>query len=525
MSKIATKNKISISIINCDHLPWLGFFMMANMLTACGFQTYQAKPIDPQHQQSQYLSRTPDSEAFKQFLLSQNYPVTDWPIQTWGAREITLCALFFHADLNTSRAEWRVAMAEQSTASQRPELGGAGNLGNHSRTEGNISPWTLGIGIDVPIETMGKREARIDRAIQLSEAARLQIGQIAWQVRTRITKSWLAFQYASLQSEPLAQELAIRKSIVAMLEKRLALGIASSVEVANARLALQKTQQQWSLNTGRITELRAKLASDAGLPIGSFNELNMVKIDVTPNTQQLDQLLKQEQAQPNIAPTQQTALLNRLDIRSALARYAASDTKLRLEIAKQYPNITLSPSYTFDQSDHVWSLGFSSLMTLIYKNRGLIEEARALREVEATKFEKLQASVISQLTQSKAMYATAKTAFEQANNYAQSLRERTKKSQRQFDAGQIDRLELASTQLENITATQDMLNAAQQLALAMSDIEDAMQHPIDDTLDISSTIMGNPFSSAADNCRTLGQFISMKTILKTSQKVSGGHES
>lgn len=482
MSSISIKNKIPQSRGYRSFRLYIAACLIASMLAACGFQRYQAKPIDPKQQQSQYLARTPDSEGFKQFLISHNYSETQIPITQWGVKELTLCALFFHPDLNLSRAEWRAAMAEQSTASQRAELGVSGDVGNHSKTDGNVSPWTLGVGIDIPIETAGKREARIDRAIQLSEAARLQIGQTAWQVRSRLTKSWLAFQYANLQTAPLEKELAIRKSIVAMLEKRLAAGAASSVEVTNARLGLQKAQQQWSQNTGRIAEFSAKLASDAGLPLPTFSQLNIAKIEVSTSAfAQSEQLV-------NNAQLQQTALLNRLDIRAALARYAASEAKLRIEIARQYPNIVLSPSYTFDQNDHVWSLGLSSLLTLIHKNRGLIEEARALREVEAAKFEVLQASVISQLTQNKAMVATANAAFEQAQGYAQSLQTRSQKSQRQFDAGQIDRLELTNTQLENITATQNVLASAYQLALAITELEDAMQYPMDSTRDITSSI-------------------------------------
>lgn len=493
MSRISITKTNKISQAKCCRSVWpcISVCLVTSVITACGFQSYQAKPINPQQQQTQYLARTPDSEGFKQFLISQNYSEAQIPITRWGIRELTLCAFFFHPDLNLSRAEWRTAMAEQSTASQRAEPGISGEIGNHSKTDGNVSPWTLGVGIDIPIETAGKREARIDRATQLSEAARLQIGQTAWQVRSRLIKSWLDFQYANMQTEPLEKELAIRKSIVAMLEKRLTAGMVSSVEVTNTRLSLQKTQQQWSQNAGRIDELRAKLASDAGLPLSTFNQLNIIKKEIA-----TDSFTQSEQMQ-------QTALLNRLDIRAALARYAASESKLRIEIAKQYPNIVLSPSYTFDQDDHVWSLGWSSLLTLIHKNRGLIEEARALREVEAAKFEILQADVISQLTQSRALYATAKSAFEQTQSYAQSLQSRSQKSQRQFDAGQIDRLELASTQLENVSATQNMLSAAYQLELATTEIENTMQYPLDGTRDITRTIEDQSFNRSTINPNTL----------------------
>jgi outer membrane protein, heavy metal efflux system len=482
MTKQANNYKISQSIFKRGNGLLALACLLPSLITACGFQSYQAKPVIPEQKQTQYLARTPDSEVFKQFLISQNYPGGRIPIQQWSLRELTLCALFFHPDLALSRAEWRAAMAEQASASQRPELGVSTDIAHHSKTDGNISPWTLGLGIDVPIETAGKREVRIDRAKQLSEAARLQIGQTAWQVRSRLARSFIDFQYATLQVNALEKELAFRKSIVAMLEKRLAAGMVSSIEVINMRLALQKTQQQWSLQTSHVEELRANLAGDAGLPLSSFKQLNLVTKDIHHLTDSTSlPPLENEQAQ-------QMALLNRLDIRAALARYEAAEAKLRLEIAKQYPNITLSPSYTYDQNDHVWSLGLSSLLTLIHKNRGLIEEARALREVEAAKFEVLQANVISELAQKKAGYLAARTALEQAQNYSQSLQVRTEKTQRQFDKGLADRLELTSTQLENITALQNVINTAYQLEIAGIALENVMQRPMDAE---SFTVDGN----------------------------------
>ena len=39
---------------------------------------------------------------------------------------------------------------------------------------------------------------------------------------------------------------------------------------------------------------------------------------------------------------QEKALLNRLDIRRSLAKYAAAESKIKLEVAKQTPDISLS---------------------------------------------------------------------------------------------------------------------------------------------------------------------------------------
>ena len=55
------------------------------------------------------------------------------------------------------------------------------------------------------------------------------------------------------------------------------------------------------------------------------------------------------------AALQTTALLNRLDIRIALEKYAAAESKLKLELAKQYPDLVISPGYAFEFGDNIWS--------------------------------------------------------------------------------------------------------------------------------------------------------------------------
>jgi outer membrane protein TolC len=253
-----------------------------------------------------------------------------------------------------------------------------------------------------------------------------------------------------------------------MLQKRVDAGMASNIELSNARIALQKAEQSLNTETGKIPALQASLASDAGLPLAAFKQLNAINDSfATDKPIALDSL-------------QYEALLNRLDIRAALARYEAAEAKLRLEIAKQYPDITLSPSKTLDQGDKIWSLGFSSLLTLINKNRGLIAEAKALREVEIAQFEALQAKVISELNQSKASYQATLEANAKANTVLASQEKRTLQTQRQFDAGFADKLELSTTQLENLIAKQNVLQSAYGIQQAKLALEDAAQRPLDD---------------------------------------------
>ena len=441
------------------------------MVSGCGFQSYFPKPIEPTKVVAKLEQRSSSDADFQAYLIAQAYPKNQLPINVWGEKELTLSALFFHPDLNLARAQWRAAQAGQITAAQRPEIGVNGGLENHSQAT-DKSPWTYRLGIDIPIVTAGKREAQIAQAAGLSEAARIEIAQSAWQVHSRIAKSLLEYQYALAQSATLKNEVTLRTSITEMLVKRLDAGMASSIEVSNARIALQKAEQAYMVEAGRISALGATLANDAGLSLSAFNQLK-IKPFGQPEAFSLSEL-------------QYEALFNRLDIRASLARYETAEAKLRLEIAKQYPDITLSPSKTLDQGDKIWSLGFSSLLTLINKNRGLIAEARSLREVEIAQFEALQAKIIGDLDQAKAAYQASIEANTKAQALLASQQKRTQQTERQFNAGLADRLAFTTTQLENIIATQSLLSTAYQTQAAKLNLEDVVQRPLDGRLTMPS---------------------------------------
>lgn len=455
------------------------------LLPACGFQTYSAKPIDPAQSLSRYQSVDPNSEAFRRFLAAQDYPVEHFPIDRWGVRELTLAALFYHPQLNVARAQWTAARSAEITAAQRPLPGVSGGVENHSQTDGGVSPWTYSLGIDLPIETAGKRQARIDRALSLSEAARIDIAQNAWLVRSRLVASWIEYNASILQTELLQQELELRKQIVSMLDMRFEAGMISSVERSNARLQLQRVEQALEAERNRAPELRATLAGNAGLPPDMLARLPLQTLDIESIYRQEHHRKLQRQSSDDI---QQAAMLNRLDLRAALSRYAAAEAKLRLEIARQYPDVVLSPGYSYDQGDRVWSLGIGALMTLLNKNRGLIAEARALRDVEAAQFEALQAKAISDVAQTKARYYAALDELEKARQIRTSQLERTARIERQFDAGFADRLEITTTRLENLLAAQNLLNIEYKAQRAANALEEAIQQPLEDPLSMPANL-------------------------------------
>lgn len=445
-------------------------FTMTICLFGCSYQTYSSKPVDAAATASEFHARTLKNAGFRDYLKSHDYKEDQLSLSTIGMRELLYCALFFHPKLDVARAEWRAAKARALTAGQRPNPGISGNLEHHSRTDGNVSPWTLGLAIDLPIETANKRQFRIDEASHLSEAARIDIAQTAWQLRSNVRDVLLKWHVAQQRIMLLQQGITLREEIAAILQKRLNLGMVSSVELANANILLQKMQQTLVVETSQLPALRAEIAAAAGL---SEEALTSVTLDTAP----FESLYPPDQLPDG--KLRRAALLNRLDIRSALARYGARESKLRLEIARQYPDIVLSPGYAYDQGDNLWSLGFSTLLQLLNRNEGPIAEASAARDIEAAKFLQLQAAAINDQEQASARYQAGWDMLAGAEKTFATQSQAYERIQRQFQAGQIDRLELAIAHLEKQAAEQVLHQQRWSLLQARHALEDAIQQPLE----------------------------------------------
>ncbi|HSH54834.1 MAG TPA: TolC family protein [Methylotenera sp.] len=441
---------------------------IATCVTACSFQKYIPKPIDTQANSAKFERRDPASEQFHQYLLSNGYPADRLPIQQWGLNELTYCALFFHPSLDLARAQWRTAEISELAAAEKPIPAVNSNIARSNQANQDINPFAFGLSIDIPLETANKRDIRIENARHLSEAAKLEIAQAAWQLRYQLALSLYDYQFNQQEIKVLLDEETRRKEIVAIYQKRVDLGLASNVELSTAKLQLLTTSSELESKQQNKLVLLSKLANNLGLPIAKVRAMNLAA-----NPMPSEQIMATD--------IQTAALLNRLDIRIALQRYAAAESKLKLEIAKQYPDITISPGYAYEFGDRLWSLGISGLLTLLNKNKVGIAEATQLREVEAAQFEALQTKVISDTNVAQAELLQAQQVLaSQQQLYAQQ-QQNTQRLQHRLTIGEIDRLELAFAKLESIAAEKNVALASFKRNVAINQLENTLQQPLSAT--------------------------------------------
>lgn len=432
----------------------LSIVATALLLTACATQTYEPQPLQPAKAAESFRARSLTDAGLG-------------PVAAWSMPELTQAAMRLHPDLDVARAQWRAAQAGEITAGQKPNPTISAG-GEHHSEHHNISPWTYNLGIDIPVETHGKREARMEQASALSEAARLDIAQTAWQIRSRLRTRLLDVYLVQQQTTQLQHEADARAQIVALLESRLTAGLVGGTDLSDARLQLQKARAALSAKSARLAEARASLAAAVGLP---EHALDNITLSFT--------LFERDSIELPAEDVQRAALLNRLEIRKALASYDAAEAKLKLEIAKQYPDFSLSPGYSWDQGDIKWSLGLSLVLALLNKNEGPIAEANAQRDLQAAQFNALQASIIGQQSQTLARWQAAQAEVPKAQQLVVAQQARLAQTQLQFDAGYADRLELTTAQLELVTAESGVLAARLNAQQAFGQLEDAVQQPLD----------------------------------------------
>jgi cobalt-zinc-cadmium efflux system outer membrane protein len=441
--------------------------MIFAFMTGCA--SYHPKPISPAQTASDFENRTLDDPHLKEFLeRNLHQEIAPWPKSLWDFQTLTLVAFYYHPDLDVARAKWAVAHAGVVTSGQRPNPG-IGFLPQYNvNAASGVSPWILNFSFDLPIETAGKRGYRIAQAEYLSEAARQKIATAAWQIRSRLRASLLNL-YAADQSEVLLRkQLAVQEDLVELVKRRLAVGEASQPDVTLMRLSLDQIWLSLSESRKRSAQARSQTANALGL---AADAIKRTEISFS-FLKKLPQKLPPEDLR-------RRALFNRPDILSALAAYAASESALQLQIAKQYPDVHLGPGYEFDQGENKWGIGISLTLPVLNRNQGPIAEAEARRKEAEALFKSLQAEVIGEIDGALVGYKAALRKLAMADNLVADKKKQVQSVQAMFHVGEADRLILLGAQRELLSSRFSRLEALVQAQRSLGLLEDTLQRPLD----------------------------------------------
>lgn len=433
---------------------------------------YQPQPLAPAQTAAQFDARRLHSPGLNDFLAQQlGHPPEKWPLEKWDLNSLTLAAFYFHPDLAVARLNWRAAEAGIVTAHARPNPSVSFSPSYDTQIPNNPSPWIIPVTFDIPLETAGKRAKRIAEAEKAAESARWSFVSAAWQIRSGVRAALLDFSLAGRRAELLQKQFAAQSEIVKLLQQRFDAGSISRPELTVAHIALDQTQLALSAARTQQADARSRLAQALGLSLAALDGVKLaydfsVTVPATFTT----------------TDARSVALRGRADVLGALADYAAAEADLRLQIAKQYPDLHLGPGYAWNNgnaSDNQWTLGATLELPILDQNQGPIAEARARRELAAAKFIALQAQVSGTIDRAMADLAAARRQMQTAGSLLDAVERQEKSTDQQVQAGAADRLDLVSAQMELNTVRLAQLDNEAQLQAAAGALEDALQSPSD----------------------------------------------
>lgn len=432
---------------------------------------YEAKPLRSDVSLERIEARTLSDSGLRRFMEeATGHPPREWPLSNPSFEEWALVAFYFHPSLDLARAQWNVATASRKTAAGRPNPTVSAQPGYNFSAAGGVSPWIPGLSLDWPIETAGKRGNRISRAQYLAEVSRLNIFQTAWQVRTALRAALLELTAAQRRQGILQRQQELSEGLIAVLEQRLQAGAVSRLEVAPFQLAHIKITGDRADALRLAAEARAKVAEALGLPLEALANRDLtldLALDSAANVQLPATTLRR------------AALQNRADVQGLLAEYAASESAVQLEVARQYPDVRLGSGYQWDQGDNKWNLAVSLEIPLLNRNQGPIAESLARRAEVAVRFAGLQSKIIADLDRALSGQRAALAQLTRSQELIERHRRQVDALRRALQEGAADQLEFKTAAVEAAAAELALLDASFRWQQATGDLQQIVQTPFE----------------------------------------------
>jgi len=425
-------------------------------LAAC--VQFKERPLAADTSRTDFSGRSLNDAGLKTFLAENQAAGGSWSVD-----RLSLVAAYFHPDVALARAEADEVAAGIKRAQMRPNPVFTFMPQYASFRAPVFTPWFLGPSVSVPIETAGKRSKRTEQALAATEAARWRISARAWAARSRVRAAMLELHGARENIRLLETEQTLHQDVIKKLTVQMEAGDVSPFELTQARLILNRTRLALE-DARRIAATgEARLATAVGLPL---SVIQSVKLDFSA----FHRL-------PEPGNSLRLALTRRADLMALLSEYAAAEAALKLELARQYPDVNLMPGYDYNSGQNRWHLGLN-LQLPFNQNRGPIAEAEARRTTAEKRFLAQQAAIQGALDIALAAYQASRIKASTAAQLAQEADTASATTKKMVEAGNVSALELTRRQIEASAAKVALMTTTLEAQTAAGALEDAMQSPL-----------------------------------------------
>ncbi len=425
-----------------------GSVLALSLLLSCA--PYQPAPVDQAALTAAYNARGLDDPGLQGYLSAAGL---DPATTGWQARDLALAAWYWSPALDRARAARTEAIASQITAGTRPQPGLAVGVEKDYSGGGGEPPWGVSGTLAFTFELGGKRGARIARSQARTFLAEEEVSLVAWQEAMDVRRMADRLASAELKLGDVRAELRALRTLDSVLKGRYREGVVTRSDLAQNEAELQGTLVERGLAQRELREAMAGMAASVGVVPAQLDTLKV---------------MPPQGSWCTVAATLPRDSLQSLVVRSrpevgvALAGYSVAEADVRVEIARQYPDITLGPGLFFDHGINKWTVLFALPTIPFHRNRGPIAESEARRGVAAAQVAVVQDSALADLDVGLERCSVTTALQASADSLFALIQERADRAQAAYDRGETSRLELAFLDLARVRAERTRHAADQQ---------------------------------------------------------------
>lgn len=417
-----------------SHTRRLSPALPATLLLLAGCATYERQPLELQQYTESWLLRELSSDSVREYAETladgeENVPYD--PSDGLSLMEAEAVALVFNPQLRLARAQAEVPLASAREAGwwpdpefeakvmrfanrgarpkfrfNKPSFNGVntGIIGTNGLSTNGLEttppgyrrgagdfiedPWIVSASLSITIPISGRLAVEQDWAWAEYAASWRRILISEWELLTRLRSAWLEWSTTHERIEVIKAFVEQLGAVATMTER---LATAGELKPTEARLLLIELRRQHTALQAAESEAelqRLELLALIGLapetPVELQPDVFLPRIDEVPDSRR-DTLLHLD---PRITAVR--------------AEYAAAEQRLRLEVRKQYPDLNVGPSYSFEEGLSRPGLGFGLPIPLWTRNRQAVAEATAEREAARARAKAQVEQVFSELARAEA---------------------------------------------------------------------------------------------------------------------------
>jgi cobalt-zinc-cadmium efflux system outer membrane protein len=468
---------------------------MALTVALAGCAHYTPRPLPPERVVTDFADRRLDDPRLRAALDAKLPARTaNWPRSNWDRADLVVAMLYFNDTVAEGRAALSVVTAGRRTARQRPnptiailtEYANEGSqLTEFASQHGGAPLWLLGLTPDIPLDLGLRRTARIAVADLTAQQALYDFMEVVWKERAALRRALLDVLLTAREVDLLEKVGGDRQAQLEMARRRLQTGAASHGDLDRLVADAVADEQRLHDARRRLSAARSALAETLGVPVAALESIALTWDGLEEPHQPggpmgqpggpMGQLDSQR-----IQRWREEALLSRADVHSAVVGYGIAEESLRLEVAKQYPQVHIGPAYTWDHGVHRLQFNLSLELPVLNQNQGPIGEAEARRELAGAHLEGTVATAYQQIDEAIRQWHLALQRVADARGPVYDAAQRIyAEIERGFEAGSNDRTELVASRVARTLTELQILDAVRTAQEALAMLEDALRRPLE----------------------------------------------